>query len=38
MKRAVTEEEHRRIAETIVRELETHNWEIKIKEPGRPPG
>jgi hypothetical protein len=37
MRRALTEEEQRKIAETIVRMLETHNWKISLGEPGRAP-
>jgi len=38
LRKALTEEEIRRIAETIVHVLETHNWKISLGEPGRPPG
>jgi hypothetical protein len=38
MKKIPTEEQEKRIAETIVRELESYNWSITLKEPGRPIG
>jgi hypothetical protein len=38
MKKALTPEERRRVAETIVRELETTNWKVSRGQPGRPPG
>ena len=38
LRKALTEEEIRRVAETIVHELESHNWKISLGEPGRPPG
>jgi len=38
MRRALTEEDQERVAEAIVHELETNNWQIALGEPGRPPG
>ena len=38
MKKVPTEEQEKRIAEIIIRELESYNWSITPKEPCRPPG
>jgi len=38
MRKELTAEQQERIAETIVHELESHNWQITLGEPGRPPG
>jgi hypothetical protein len=37
MRRALTEEEQCKIAEAIVRVLETHNWKFGLGEPGKAP-
>jgi hypothetical protein len=36
--RQLNEEQRKRVAETIVHELETTNWKIVLGEPARPPG
>jgi hypothetical protein len=38
MKKPLTDEQEKRIPETIVHDLETHNWRIHLGPPGRPPG
>jgi hypothetical protein len=38
IRRLLTDEQEKLIAETIVRELEASNWKITRGEPGRPPG
>jgi hypothetical protein len=37
MKRSLTEEQQKYVAETIVHELETTNWKIEQGAPSRPP-
>lgn len=34
----LNEEQRKRVAEIIIHELETTNWTIRLREPGRPPG
>jgi hypothetical protein len=36
--RQLNEEQRKRVAETIVHELETTNWQIRLRAPARPPG
>jgi hypothetical protein len=38
MKRSLTEDQQKQVAETIVHELESYNWKIEEGELGRPPG
>jgi hypothetical protein len=38
LRKALSDEEQRQIAEAIVRMIETHNWKVSLGEPGRPPG
>jgi len=38
MKRSLTEDQQKQVAEVIVRELETTNWKIEEGEPGKPSG
>jgi hypothetical protein len=38
MKKAPSEELEKRLAELIINELESYNWSITLKEPGRPAG
>jgi hypothetical protein len=38
VRKAIDEEDQYRIAEAIVRELETTNWKIEQGAPARPPG
>jgi len=37
MKKVLNEEQEKRIAETIISELEACNWSITLKEPGKAP-
>jgi hypothetical protein len=36
--RQLNEEQRKRVAETIVQELETTHWKVSLGEPARPPG
>jgi hypothetical protein len=38
MKKSLTEDQQRCVAETIVHELESYNWKIEQGPPARPPG
>jgi hypothetical protein len=38
MKKSLDEDQQKRVAETIVHELETTNWKIEQGPPARPPG